>query len=174
MATIHITRGTTSQGTFSEEEVREGLRTGRFIPDRSRLERRNGHLGAAFEVVRVRHRGAAAICARVDRCSGGSSACREHACAAERLALGEPARAAHVQRVRRNAANGFEPANRCFHRHAPGRRPDRSTYLCCDRGTFGLIVYFLITFFSNHSAFSWIGAIPWRISASWVLDGYSC
>jgi hypothetical protein len=30
MATIHITRGTTSQGTFSEEEVREGLRTGRF------------------------------------------------------------------------------------------------------------------------------------------------
>jgi hypothetical protein len=31
MATIHITRGTTSLGTFSEEEVREGLRTGRFI-----------------------------------------------------------------------------------------------------------------------------------------------
>ena len=31
MATIHITRGTTSQGTFSEDEVREGLRTGRFI-----------------------------------------------------------------------------------------------------------------------------------------------
>lgn len=30
MATIHITRGTTSLGTFSEEEVREGLRTGRF------------------------------------------------------------------------------------------------------------------------------------------------
>jgi hypothetical protein len=32
MATIHITRGTTGLGTFSEEEVREGLRTGRFIP----------------------------------------------------------------------------------------------------------------------------------------------
>jgi hypothetical protein len=32
MATIHITRGTASQGTFSEEEVRDGLRTGRFIP----------------------------------------------------------------------------------------------------------------------------------------------
>src|ERR1700736_3578741 len=31
MATIHITRGTTGLGTFSEEEVREGLRTGRFI-----------------------------------------------------------------------------------------------------------------------------------------------
>jgi hypothetical protein len=31
MATIHITRGTTSLGTFSEEEVKEGLRTGRFI-----------------------------------------------------------------------------------------------------------------------------------------------
>src|ERR1700730_2828376 len=30
MAMIHITRGTTSLGTFSEEEVREGLRTGRF------------------------------------------------------------------------------------------------------------------------------------------------
>src|SRR5437763_716574 len=30
MATIHITRGTTSLGTFSEEEVHEGLRTGRF------------------------------------------------------------------------------------------------------------------------------------------------
>lgn len=30
MATIHITRGTTSLGTFSEEEVREGLRNGRF------------------------------------------------------------------------------------------------------------------------------------------------
>lgn len=30
MATIHITRGTTSLGTFSEEEVREGLRSGRF------------------------------------------------------------------------------------------------------------------------------------------------
>ena len=31
MATIHITRGTTSLGTFSEDEVREGLRTGRFV-----------------------------------------------------------------------------------------------------------------------------------------------
>jgi hypothetical protein len=31
MATIHITRGTTSLGTFSEEEVREGLRSGRFV-----------------------------------------------------------------------------------------------------------------------------------------------
>jgi hypothetical protein len=30
MATIHITRGTTSLGTFSEEEVSEGLRSGRF------------------------------------------------------------------------------------------------------------------------------------------------
>src|SRR5450631_1964117 len=30
MATIHITRGTTSLGTFSEEEVHEGLRSGRF------------------------------------------------------------------------------------------------------------------------------------------------
>jgi hypothetical protein len=30
MATIHVTRGTTSLGTFSEEEVREGFRTGRF------------------------------------------------------------------------------------------------------------------------------------------------
>jgi hypothetical protein len=30
MATIHITRGTTNLGTFSEEEVREGLRSGRF------------------------------------------------------------------------------------------------------------------------------------------------
>src|ERR1700730_7221921 len=30
MSTIHITRGTTSLGTFSEEEVHEGLRTGRF------------------------------------------------------------------------------------------------------------------------------------------------
>jgi hypothetical protein len=33
MATIHITRGTTSLGTFSEEEVSEGLRTGRFVPN---------------------------------------------------------------------------------------------------------------------------------------------
>jgi hypothetical protein len=30
MAMIHINRGTTSLGVFSEEEVREGLRTGRF------------------------------------------------------------------------------------------------------------------------------------------------
>jgi hypothetical protein len=32
MAMIHINRGATSLGTFSEEEVREGLRTGRFVP----------------------------------------------------------------------------------------------------------------------------------------------
>jgi hypothetical protein len=32
MAMIHINRGATSLGTFSEEEVREGLRTGRFAP----------------------------------------------------------------------------------------------------------------------------------------------
>lgn len=31
MATIHVTRGATSLGAFSEEEVREGLRTGRFL-----------------------------------------------------------------------------------------------------------------------------------------------
>ena len=32
MATIHIARGGTSIGTFSIEEVREGLRTGQFLP----------------------------------------------------------------------------------------------------------------------------------------------
>jgi hypothetical protein len=32
MAMIHVNRGATSLGTFSEEEVREGLRTGRFAP----------------------------------------------------------------------------------------------------------------------------------------------
>jgi hypothetical protein len=31
MATIHVTRGTTSLGAFSEEDVHEGLRTGRFL-----------------------------------------------------------------------------------------------------------------------------------------------
>ena len=29
---IHVNRGATSLGVFSEEEVREGLRTGRFVP----------------------------------------------------------------------------------------------------------------------------------------------
>ena len=29
---IHVNRGATSLGVFSEEEVREGLRTGRFAP----------------------------------------------------------------------------------------------------------------------------------------------
>ena len=29
---IHVNRGATSLGAFSEEEVREGLRTGRFVP----------------------------------------------------------------------------------------------------------------------------------------------
>src|SRR6266513_6012444 len=32
MAMIHVNRGSTSLGAFSEEEVREGLRTGRFAP----------------------------------------------------------------------------------------------------------------------------------------------
>src|SRR5438876_372394 len=32
MAMIHVNRGATSLGTFSEEQVREGLRTGRFAP----------------------------------------------------------------------------------------------------------------------------------------------
>lgn len=32
MAMIHVNRGATSLGAFSEEEVREGLRTGRFLP----------------------------------------------------------------------------------------------------------------------------------------------
>src|SRR4026207_1666671 len=31
MAMIHVNRGETSLGAFSEEEVREGLRTGRFV-----------------------------------------------------------------------------------------------------------------------------------------------
>src|SRR4026208_276087 len=31
MAMIHVNRGATSLGAFSEEEVREGLRTGRFV-----------------------------------------------------------------------------------------------------------------------------------------------
>jgi len=29
---IHLNRGATSLGIFSEEEIREGLRTGRFAP----------------------------------------------------------------------------------------------------------------------------------------------
>jgi hypothetical protein len=32
MAMIHVNRGATSLGVFSEEEVRDGLRTGRFVP----------------------------------------------------------------------------------------------------------------------------------------------
>jgi hypothetical protein len=32
MAMIHVNRGATSLGTFSEEEVRDGLRSGRFAP----------------------------------------------------------------------------------------------------------------------------------------------
>src|SRR4029450_10814258 len=32
MAMIHVNRGATSLGAFSEEEVREGLRTGRVVP----------------------------------------------------------------------------------------------------------------------------------------------
>src|SRR4029077_7645301 len=32
MAMIHVNRGARSLGVFSEEEVREGLRTGRFAP----------------------------------------------------------------------------------------------------------------------------------------------
>src|SRR5262245_66601137 len=32
MAMIHVNRGTTTLGVFSEEEVREGLSTGRFAP----------------------------------------------------------------------------------------------------------------------------------------------
>jgi len=32
MAMIHVNRGATTLGTFSEEEVREGLGTGRFVP----------------------------------------------------------------------------------------------------------------------------------------------
>jgi hypothetical protein len=32
MAMIHVNRGTTSLGVFSEEEVREGLSAGRFVP----------------------------------------------------------------------------------------------------------------------------------------------
>jgi hypothetical protein len=32
MAMIHVNRGATSLGAFSEEQVREGLRTGRFVP----------------------------------------------------------------------------------------------------------------------------------------------
>jgi len=32
MAMIHVNRGATSLGVFSEEEVREGMRTGRFVP----------------------------------------------------------------------------------------------------------------------------------------------
>src|ERR1700692_3105167 len=32
MAMIHVNRGAMSLGVFSEEEVREGLRTGRFAP----------------------------------------------------------------------------------------------------------------------------------------------
>jgi hypothetical protein len=32
MAMVHVSRGTTSFGAFSEEQVHEGLRTGRFLP----------------------------------------------------------------------------------------------------------------------------------------------
>jgi hypothetical protein len=32
MARIHVNRGATSLGVFSEEEVREGLSTGRLVP----------------------------------------------------------------------------------------------------------------------------------------------
>lgn len=37
---MHLNRGATSLGIFSEEEVREGLRSGRFVP--SDMEWREG------------------------------------------------------------------------------------------------------------------------------------
>jgi hypothetical protein len=51
---IHLNRGATSLGIFSEEEIREGLRSGRFVPGDLGWREGNGELAAALAVFRIR------------------------------------------------------------------------------------------------------------------------
>ena len=54
MATFHINRGGTNLGTFSEDEVRDGLRSGKFFGTDLGLARRDGNLAAACANFRIR------------------------------------------------------------------------------------------------------------------------
>jgi hypothetical protein len=51
---IHLNRGATSLGIFSEEEIREGLAQRPLRPRRYGVARRNGELAAALAVFRIR------------------------------------------------------------------------------------------------------------------------
>ena len=117
MAMIHVNRGATSLGVFSEEEVREGLRTGRFVS--TDIGWREGMANwqplSQFTELGAAAPGAppAQITAPATLGSGRP---------AQRPAVGAPARAWLFQRIRRDTGDGAYETGRSIRRNETRRR----------------------------------------------------
>ena len=100
---IHVNRGATSLGAFPEEEVREGLRTGRFAS--SDLGWREG-MPSWKPLSQFSEFAAAAPAAPPPqiRRNIDSRNCRR----AQRIAVGAPARTWIFQRIYRDARHGLD------------------------------------------------------------------
>ena len=98
---IHVNRGATTLGVFSEEEVREGLRTGRFAP--TDIGWREG-MATWQPLSQFPELGAGAAPAPPAQTRRGLDVRGRGA--AQRPALGAPARARLFQRVYRDSGHG--------------------------------------------------------------------
>ena len=100
---IHVNRGATSLGAFPEEEVREGLRTGRFAS--SDLGWREG-MPSWKPLSQFSEFAAAAPTAPPAQI--GATSTSETAAAAQRIAVGTSTRTWICQRLYRDACHGLD------------------------------------------------------------------
>ncbi len=105
---IHVNRGTTSLGVFSEQEIREGLSAGRFAP--TDIGWREGM--ATWQPLSQFPEFGGAAAPAVAACPARRSSDVNNGRGADRSAVGAPARARLLQRVHRDAGNGAYSSSR--------------------------------------------------------------
>ena len=116
---IHVNRGTTSLGVFSEQEVREGLSAGRFAP--TDIGWREGM--ATWQPLSQFPEFGGTAAPAIPPVQPGAAPTSATVAGASWFAVGAPARARLLQRVHRNAVNGAYPSSRSVQCDEARRRP---------------------------------------------------
>ena len=126
---IHVNRGTTSLGVFSEQEIREGLSAGRFAP--TDIGWREGM--ATWQPLSQFPEFGGTAAPAVPPVQPGAAPTSTTVAGRTWFAVGAPARARLLQRVHRNAVNGAYSSSRSIQCDEARRRLGRAAHLRAHR-----------------------------------------